>query len=137
LAGVEGIATAAAKGWRRGWVLHDRRRRRNLRLLVGRLRLRIGRLSLRVAWLGLGLPRERIGLNGSRQRRYCGNAGLGHWRLAGGTCSRATAKLPQPLLELTVAILQFLVLAGQLPQLVFKPLDPHLEVGIVGLRGRL
>jgi hypothetical protein len=42
--------------------------------------------------------------------------------------------LPQPLLKLAVAILQFLILAGQLPQLVFKPLDPHFEIGIVGLR---
>ena len=47
---------------------------------------------------------------------------------------RSPAKLPQPLLELAVAVLQLLVLAGQLPQLVFQPLDPHFSVGIVGLR---
>jgi hypothetical protein len=29
--------------------------------------------------------------------------------------------------------LQFLVLARQLPQLIFQPLDPHFSVGIVGL----
>ena len=52
----------------------------------------------------------------------------------GGSFTGDAAELPQPLLKLAVAILQLLVLAGQLPQLVFKPLDPHLEVGIVGLR---
>ena len=44
------------------------------------------------------------------------------------------AKLAQPILELAVAILQFLVLAGQLPELVFQPLDSHFQVGVVGLR---
>src|SRR5438105_1054141 len=30
------------------------------------------------------------------------------------------------------AVLQFLVLAGDLPELVLQPLDAHLEVGILG-----
>src|SRR4029078_5610312 len=58
-----GAAGPRLSGGRRGRFLHDRRGRRDLRLLVARLRLRIGRLSLRVARLSLGLPRERIGLN--------------------------------------------------------------------------
>jgi hypothetical protein len=29
--------------------------------------------------------------------------------------------------------LQFLVLAGQLPELVFQPLDPHFQIGVLGL----
>jgi hypothetical protein len=29
--------------------------------------------------------------------------------------------------------LQLLVLAGQLPELVFQPLDPHFQVGVIGL----
>ena len=93
--------------------------------------MRIILLSLGIARLHLGLPDRRTGLN---RRRYRGNARLGHQGLAGRRNCRRTAELPQALLELAVAILQFLVLAGQLPQLVLKPLDPHLEVGIVGLR---
>ena len=104
---------------------------RDLRLLVGRLRLRITLLPLRIAGLRLGLPRRRIGLDRGRRR---GDAGLGRRRLAGRGCGRAAAELPQALLELAVAILQFLVLAGELPQLVLEPLDPHIRVGIVGLR---
>ena len=41
-------------GRRRGRLLHDRRGRCDLRLLVSRLRLRIARLGLRLPWLGLG-----------------------------------------------------------------------------------
>jgi Threonine synthase len=37
-----------------------------------------------------------------------------------------------PLLELPVTVLQLLVLAGDLAQLVLQPLDAHLEVGILG-----
>ena len=47
---------------------------------------------------------------------------------------RRGAELAQPILELAVAVLQFLVLAGQLAELVFQPLDPHLQIGVVGLR---
>jgi hypothetical protein len=42
--------------------------------------------------------------------------------------------LAQPLLELAVAVLQFLVLASQLAELALQPLDPHLHVGVIGLR---
>jgi hypothetical protein len=33
-------------------------------------------------------------------------------------------------------VLQFLVLAGELPQLALELLDPHLRIAIVGLRQR-
>jgi hypothetical protein len=45
-------------------------------------------------------------------------------------------KHPQAFFQLPVAILQFLVLPGELPQLVFELLDPHLRIDIVGLRQR-
>ena len=121
--GVEGIATAAAGGRCCRLLLNDRRGGCDLRLLVSGLSLR----------LALSLPCGRTGL--LHRRRNCSDAGLRHRWLARRTCSgRAAAELPQPLLELAVAILQLLVLAGQLPQLVFEPLDPHLEIGIIGLR---
>ena len=53
--------------------------------------------------------------------------------LAAGRDRRA-AELAQPLFELAVSVLQFLVLAGELPQLVLEPLDPHFRVAIIGLR---
>jgi hypothetical protein len=46
----------------------------------------------------------------------------------------AAPELPQALLELPVAILQLLVLAGDLPQLILKLLNSHFRVDIVGLR---
>ena len=46
---------------------------------------------------------------------------------------RAALQRPQALLELPVAVLQFLVLAGELAQPVLEPLDPHLRIGIIGL----
>ena len=46
----------------------------------------------------------------------------------------ASAKLPQPLFELAVAVLQFLVLAGELAQLVLQPLDAHFRIRIIRLR---
>ena len=61
------------------------------------------------------------------------HAGLRDRGLATGRDRRA-AELAQPLLKLAVSVLQFLVLAGELPQLVLEPLDPHIRVGIVGLR---
>ena len=122
------------RGLRRRRLLNDRRRCRDLRLLViAALRLAVTRLRLRVTGLGLRLPIGRIGL---RHRRRRGHAGLGDGRLAAG-CRRRAAELPQALFELAVAVLQFLVLAGQLPQLVFQPLDPHFRIGIVGLRESL
>ena len=56
--------------------------------------------------------------------------------LAAGRVRRG-AELPHSLFELAVAVLQLLVLTGQLPQLAFQPLDPHFLVGIVGLRESL
>ena len=47
---------------------------------------------------------------------------------------RAALQQPQAVLELPVAVLQFLVLAGELPQLIFQLLDPHFRIAIVGLR---
>ncbi len=46
---------------------------------------------------------------------------------------RRRAELAQPLFELAVAVLQFLVLAGQLPELLLEPLDPHFRVAVIGL----
>ena len=53
-----------------------------------------------------------------------------------GTCLGTALKHPQALFQLPVAVLQFLVLPGELPQLVFELLDPHLGIDIVGLRQR-
>jgi hypothetical protein len=50
---------------------------------------------------------------------------------------RATLQQPEALLELPVAVLQLLVLAGELPQLILKPLDLKFRVGVVGLRQSL
>jgi hypothetical protein len=58
-----------------------------------------------------------------------------HVRLGGRSLSaRGRTKLPQPLFELPVPVLQLLVLAGQLPKLALQPLDPHFHIGIIGLR---
>jgi hypothetical protein len=48
---------------------------------------------------------------------------------------RAAAKLAQALLELPVTVLQLLILAGHLPELVFQPLDAQLKVCVLGERG--
>ncbi len=60
--------------------------------------------------------------------------GLGNGGLTAGGGLRAALKHPQALFELPVAVLQLLVLAGELPQLVLKLLDAHFRIGIVGLR---
>jgi hypothetical protein len=66
------------------------------------------------------------------RRRHRGHIGLTRtgraWRRHAGT------KLAQPLLKLAIAVLQFLVLAGELAQLVLKPLDTHLGIRIIRLR---
>ena len=54
--------------------------------------------------------------------------------LSGGGGLRTPLKLPQPLFELPVAVLQFLVLAGELPELVLELLNAQLGVGLAGLR---
>ena len=57
------------------------------------------------------------------------------WPTAGrGLQHAAAAERPQALFELAVAVLQLLVLAGELPQLVLQLLDPHFQVDIIGLR---
>jgi len=91
-------------------------------LLAGPL-LRIS--LLRIALLSLW----RTGLNRGRSR---GHVGLRHRRLAAWRRRRG-AELAQPVFELPVAELEFLVLAGQLPELVFQPLDPHFQIGVVRL----
>ena len=131
MAGIERIAAATAERRCCRLLLHDRCGGCDLRLLISRLHLRIALLSLRIARLCLGLPGGRIGLSRGRRR---GHAGLSHRGLAGGGCGRIATELAQAVLELAVAVLQFLVLAGQLPELVFQPLDPHLQIGIIGLR---
>ena len=55
---------------------------------------------------------------------------------AGGGLRTALQRL-QPLFELPVAVLQLLVLAGELPQLILKLLDAHFRVDGVGLRKSL
>src|SRR3984893_8742923 len=118
LAGIEGIATAAALGLRHsGWLLHDRRRRGNLRVIT--------RL-----WLWLPIGRTRL------RRRRGGDIGLDRDRLTAGADLRAAPKLPQAIFELPVAILQLLVLAGELAQLIFELLNTDFRVGIVGLSPR-
>ena len=44
---------------------------------------------------------------------------------------------PQALFKLPVAVLQFLVLTGELPQLVLQLLNAHLRIDVDGLRRRL
>ncbi len=97
------------------WLLNDRRRSGNLRLITR---------------LGLRLPEGRTRLHrGSR-----GDVGLGDGGLTHGGALRAALEQPQALFELPVAVLQLLILAGELPQLILKLLNSHFRVGIVGLR---
>ena len=117
--------------WR---LLYDRLGRSDLLLVIATLRLpAIALLGLPVSLLRLGVARLdlRVSLRllCRRHRRDIGLAG----RSLSRSAARLAAELAQPLLELAVAVLQLLVLTGQLPQLVFKPLDPHLGIGIVGL----
>ena len=96
-----------------------------------RIALLLASSLLRITLLRIALlPLRRPGLDWRRRR---GHAGLRHRRLA-ARCGRRGAKLAQPILKLAVAILQFLVLAGQLPELVFQPLNPHFQVGVIRLR---
>ena len=136
--GSEGIAAAAVAGRRRRRVLHDRRGRRDLRLLlrIGLLRGRLLIAGLRLLVAALLRIRRRLPVAGIGLRGCGGHVRLG-WRRC-GRCWWRGAKLTQPLFELPVAILQFLVLAGDLPELVLQPLDAQFEVGILGksLRGK-
>jgi hypothetical protein len=111
LVGIEGIATAAA--WRR-WLAF--RFRHNRRRSCGLLAIR--RLRRRRPVGGAGL-----------RRRHGGDIGL-----ADRSPLRAALKGLQAFFELPVAILQFLVLAGQLPELILELLNAHLRILVVGLR---
>ena len=53
-----------------------------------------------------------------------------------GAGLRAAPKLPQAIFELPVAILQLLILASELAQLIFELLNADFRVGIVGLSPR-
>jgi hypothetical protein len=54
--------------------------------------------------------------------------------LTAGYGLRAALKQPQTLFELPVAVLQLLILASELPQLILELLNPHFRVDILGLR---
>ncbi len=86
-----------------------------------------------VACLWLWLPEGWIRLHRGRRRSVGQAGGLA----AAGSGLRASLKQPQALFELPVTVLQFLVLPGELPQLVFELLNPDFRVDIVGLRKRL
>ena len=49
----------------------------------------------------------------------------------------ATLQLPQLLFELAITVLQLLVLAGQLPELILQPLDPDRGILVIRLGERL
>jgi hypothetical protein len=120
LARIEGIAAAPALPRRHPSrhscrFLDDRGRSGDLRL---------------IARLGLRLPKRRIRL----QRGSGCNTGLSHGSLTGAGAGRAALKRPQAVLELPVAVLQLFILAGELPQLILKLLDPHFRIDIIGLR---
>jgi hypothetical protein len=57
---------------------------------------------------------------------------LGDGGLTAGGGWRAALKRPQAVFELPVAVLQLLILAGELPQLILKLLNSHFR--IIGLR---
>lgn len=131
LSGIEGIVAASAA--RNLWRLDDRCRCCDLRLPIGRLALDISRRSLRLSvsrlHLRLSVSRARrllaVSRSGLRGRRRS-SAGLGGSDR--GTGRHTPLSLLEPLLEQAVLVLQFLVLAGKLPELVLKLLDPHLRI---------
>ena len=69
-----------------------------------------------------------IGRRGLRRRDS------GDTRLSAGRTWRGRTHLAQPVFELAVAVLQFLVLAGELAQLLLEPLDAQLRIAVIGLR---
>ena len=119
LAGIEGIATAPALAWRTGG--------------SPAVPERSARERQSAAHSPAGLAAAGSGgfgcIGGS-----CGDVRLGDGRLTAGRALCAALKQPQAIFELPVAILQFLILAGELPQLVLKLLNPHFRVDIIGLR---
>jgi hypothetical protein len=70
-----------------------------------------------------------------RQRARIGLSDVGLTGARGASrCLATSLKRSQTLFELAIAILQFLVLPGELAQLIFKLLNPHLRVDLIGLR---
>ncbi|MDE2332606.1 MAG: hypothetical protein KGK16_17735, partial [Bradyrhizobium sp.] len=115
---IKGVAAAPAR--HDHGLLDDGRRSGHL-LAVARLRLR----------RRIGRVRDRIRLRRGKRR----DVRLRRRRLTAGPGLRA-AQHPKSLLKQLVLVLQFLVLTGELPQLVLKPLNLHLRIAIVGLRER-
>jgi hypothetical protein len=62
-------------------------------------------------------------------RRDRRDVGLGGGRLA----RWPRTELPEAVFELPVAVLQLLILTGELPQLVLKLLDADFRIDVVGL----
>ena len=81
---------------------------------------------------GRGLPIGRIRLHW----RGGGDVRLRNGGRDAGSALGAALKQSQAIFELPVTILQLLVLTGELPQLIFKLLDPDLRIDVVGLRER-
>ena len=69
-----------------------------------------------------------------RARRRRGDHGRGRAGLPRRSGRRACLQRPELLFKLPIAILQLFILAGELPQLIFKPLDLHFRIDVVGLR---
>ena len=88
-------------------------------------------MRLSVSWLRLRLSVSRLHLRPTISRSgLCGrrrsSAGLGGSDR--GTGRHTPLSLLEPLLKQAVLVLQFLVLAGDLPEPVLKLLDPHLRI---------
>jgi hypothetical protein len=99
-----------------------------LRLSIAALGLR-----LRIALIGRALLAiSGIELDGRSDR----NVRLSGWRSSRRRL-RTALHLPQALLELAVAELQLLILAGELPQLILQPLDPQFRILVIRLRESL
>jgi len=67
------------------------------------------------------------------QRRRCCDIGLDDGGLSGDGL-RAALKQPQAVFELAIAVLQLLVLASELTQLILELLNAHFRIDILGLR---
>src|SRR5262249_42603942 len=134
LARVECIAAPPTALDRR--LLNDRRRRCNLRLLES-MWLRISPLCRRrvaaLGWLILSalapwLTIVRCGLRG-------GHGSVLRLRFRRrARRRRAALKVPPALLKLPIAVLQFLILPGELPDGVFEPLDAQRRIALIRLR---
>jgi len=71
-------------------------------------------------------------VGGARARRRGSRCGDVRPDVGGGGIARL--QLPDLLLELPVAELQFFILASELPQLILKLLHPQFRIDVVGLR---